>query len=232
MTRTTPRRTRVRLALVALAVIGLFALAATWAFSPLARALDLHAIESHAQQVRAWPLAGPVAIGLFVVGGLVAAPSTLMIGATVVLFGAWPGVPYAFVGMMLNGILIYTLGRHAARDLVDAWLARRAGSKLNDFNRLLARRGFVAIALIRMTPIPYTLQNVMAGAARVTVADFLLGTSIGLIPVFVVMTIIATGLGRWLTAPTPASLAIGAGVALVGLASLRLIMRRRRRIVE
>ena len=202
-----------------------------WSFSPLARSFDVQAIAAHAQQVRSWPLAPLTVIALFVVGGLVAAPGTLMIGATVVVFGAWPGALYAFVGMMANGLVVYAIGRYAARDMVDAWLARRGGSKLDGFNRLLARRGIVAVALIRVTPLPYTLQNVMAGVARIGLADFVLGTPIGLIPVFVLMTSLATGFDRWLANPGWDAFALLLAIAILGAASLWWLKRRLRRVV-
>ena len=221
-----------RLALALLLVAALIALAAFWSFSPLARSFDVHAIAAHAQQVRSWPMAPLAAIALFVAGGLVAAPGTLMIGATVVVFGPWPGALYAFVGMMANGLVVYAIGRYAARDMVDAWLARRTGSKLDGFNRLLARRGIVAVALMRVTPLPYSLQNVMAGVARIRLADFVLGTPIGLIPVFVVMTSLATGFDRWLANPAWGGFAVLLSIALAGAALLWWLKRRMRSVVR
>ena len=206
-------------------------LAVAWRVTPLARLADPHALAVYEQSVRDWPLAPLVAIAAFVVGGLIAAPATLMIGATTLLFGAWPGSAYAFGGMLVNGLVVYAIGRSTARGLVDDWLAKRAGSKLDSFNRRLGQRGFVAVALIRLTPIPYTVQNLMAGASRIGLGDFVVGTALGIVPVIALMAGVAAEFDAWLMHPDRNRLLmlVGAAVAmlLIGWALRRWAVRRR-----
>ena len=209
-----PRTSRIRFGIAALIAVALIALAAAWSLTPLSRVLDPHVLAGYEHQVRDWPMAPLVIVVVHLLSGLIATPATLMIGATVLLFGAWPGSLYAFVGMLANACLIYAIGRFAARGMVDDWLARREGTALRDFNARLSRRGgFVAIALIRLTPIPYSLQNLVAGASRIGFADFILGTSLGILPVIGLMAGVATEFDAWLEHP-----AWGRLLALVGVA--------------
>ena len=214
-----PRRSRKRLWIAILVVCALVALAAAWSLTPLSRVFDPRVLAAYEQQVRDSSFAPLMVIPAFVIGGFVAAPGTLMIGATVLLFGAWPGVAYAFAGMMVNGVVIYAIGRFAARATIEEWLARRTDSRLAAFKRLLARRGFFAVTLMRLTPIPYSLQNVMIGASGIGVADYILGTSIGILPVMAFMAGVVTQFDAWLAHPAWAQLLalIGTGVAVVAI---------------
>ncbi|MEO8937581.1 MAG: VTT domain-containing protein [Burkholderiaceae bacterium] len=196
-----PRDARKRPGSAILIVCALAVLAVVWGVTPMARVFDATTLVAWQQQLRGWSFAPLLVIPAFVIGGLVAAPATLMIGATVLLFGAWSGVAYAFVGMLVSGSVVYAIGRHAARAMVDEWLAQRADSRLAVFDGLLARRGFVAVALMRLTPIPFSLQNVVIGASRITFRDYLLGTAIGILPVMALMAGVVTQFDAWLAHP-------------------------------
>ncbi len=191
------RPTRVRPVLLAAALAVIVVLAVLWSVGPLARLVGPGALERVRGTLREWPLAPLVVIGGYVVLGFVAAPATLMIGATILLFGPLVGAVYAFTGMLANAVATYGVSRVTAREVVDAWLARRVGSKLALLNRLLERRGFVAIVLMRLTPTPYTLQNVLAGAARIHALSFVIGTAVGIVPVIALMAGVATRYGAW-----------------------------------
>jgi uncharacterized membrane protein YdjX (TVP38/TMEM64 family) len=203
----------------------LVALAAVWSLTPLSRLFDPSVLATYEQQVRAWPLAPLAVVAILVLAGLIATPGTLLIGATVLLFGAWPGALYALVGMVANAIVVYAIGRFAARETVDQWVARHADSRLGQINRRLARRGLLAIALIRLTPIPYSLVNLVAGASRIGFADFVLGTAIGLLPAIALLAGVAAEFEKWLANPAWGGLFALIGVGLVVLA-LALSLRR------
>jgi phospholipase D1/2 len=179
----------------------LIALAVAWSVTPLARVFDPHAIAGYEHEVRSWSFAPLIVVLVYVASGLIVTPVTLTIGATALLFGPLLGSLYAFAGMLVEGSVVYAIGRYAARDLIDQWLAKRVGSKLDLFNRQLERRGFIAIALMRLTPTPYTLQNVLAGASRIRLRDFLLGTAIGILPVIALMAGLASEFDAWLVHP-------------------------------
>jgi uncharacterized membrane protein YdjX (TVP38/TMEM64 family) len=213
------RRSRKRLWIAILIACGLVAMAAAWSVTPLARVFDPGVLAACEQQVRDSSLAPLIVIPAFVIGGLAAAPATLMIGATVLLFGAWPGVAYAFAGMMINAMVLYAIGRHTARATVEEWLARRTDSRLAAFNRLLVRRGVFAVTLMRLMPIPFLLQSVMIGVSRIGVVDYVLGTSIGILPVMALMAGVVTQFDAWLAHPAWTRLLalIGTGFVVVAI---------------
>ena len=208
---------RTRLVGVVLIAFFLIALAIAWTVTPLARVLDPQLLLAYERQARASPLAPFIVVAIHVASGLVAAPATLMIGATVVVFGVWPGTLYAFAGMLVNAVTVYAIGRFAARDLVDGWLARRTGSRLDAWNTRLATRGFVAIALLRLAPIPFSLQNIVVGASRVRFVDYIAGTAVGILPAIIVMTGVAAQFAAWLVRPDWGGLATLLGTALVAI---------------
>jgi uncharacterized membrane protein YdjX (TVP38/TMEM64 family) len=218
----TPRRrfgtaARVPRVVALVFVVCLVALAVVWRVTPLARIADPGVVAAYREQVRGLPLAPVVAIGVFVIASFIAAPATLMIGATMLLFGALPGAVYAWLGMMASGSLIFGIARMTARDVIDRWLARRAGSWLDTTSGRLQRRGFMAVGLMRLTPIPFVLQNVMAGASRIHFADFAGGTAVGILPVIALMAGVTTEFDAWLADPDwrrLAWLALAVAVAL------------------
>ncbi|MGI9026247.1 MAG: TVP38/TMEM64 family protein [Burkholderiaceae bacterium] len=189
--------------IVTAGVVALLAgLALAWSISPLKHAFDIHALVAMGHTLRASPLAPLALMGVYVIAGLIAMPLTLLIGATVIAFGAWPGALYAFVGSLINGTLIYAIGRFAGRDLVTEWLARRGGSKIETLNRQLERRGLIAMALIRLVPISYSLVNLIAGASKIRFVDFAAGTALGLVPVIGLIAGLAAEFDQWLEHPS------------------------------
>jgi uncharacterized membrane protein YdjX (TVP38/TMEM64 family) len=212
-------RTRSRFVLAIALLVVLVALAVAWRVTPLARFGDPGTIAAYRDQVRDLPLAPVWVVLVFVVGNFVAAPATLMIGATTLLFGPAFGAAYAWLGMMVSGSLVFALTRLAARRSIDEWLARRAGSWVDVFGRRLQRRGFVAVMLMRFTPVPFTLQNVLAGASRIGYADFAGGSAVGILPVIALMAGVTTEFTAWLADPQWSRLAMLIGAVVVAIAA-------------
>jgi uncharacterized membrane protein YdjX (TVP38/TMEM64 family) len=205
---------------IALVVIGvvLVALTLAWTIGPLAGTLDPASLAERAARLRDWPAAPFAVVAFFVVGNFVAAPSTLMIATTILLFGPWHGAAYAYAGMLVSGSVIYAVGRFAARAPVERWLERRGDPRMARFHERVARHALLAVALLRVTPIPYPLQNVVLGAARIGYRDFAFGTLLGILPITLVLAGIATQLDAWIATPDPlhAASLIAAAVLLVG----------------
>lgn len=128
-------------------------------------------------------------------------PFTIVMGATIVVFGVWPGVAYALIGALVAGSVVFGLARAAGRGVVEDWLAHRRGSTMDDLNARLARRGVVAIALVRLTPIPYSLVNAVAAVSDIRFRDFVLGTAIGLVPVLALIATVSSRVDAWLDHP-------------------------------
>ena len=68
------------------------------------------------------------------------------------------------------------LGQKLDRDTVR----RVAGAKLNGILQVLRRRGLLAMTALRLVPLaPFAVEGVVAGAVRVKLWDFMIGTAIG-----------------------------------------------------
>jgi hypothetical protein len=83
----------------------------------------------------------------YVLGGLVALPITLMIIATVVVFGPCMGFLYASAGSWLSAMVVFSLGRWMGRDLVALQEVAYDPETPGDILRFLSRAaGAQAIA--------------------------------------------------------------------------------------
>lgn len=171
----------------------------------------------------------PLVIAAFVLGGLVMFPVTVLIAATAAAFGAWPGLAYAGAGALASAAAGYLVGRLAGESALRAVM----GPRLHRIRDGVARRGIVAVATIRLVPIaPFTLVNLVAGAARIPVLDFVLGTALGLAPGLLVLSTLGDRLLSILTDPSPARIGILLAVVAAWIAlsvGLQALVSRRRR---
>jgi uncharacterized membrane protein YdjX (TVP38/TMEM64 family) len=158
---------------------SLIALAAAWRWTPAGEWLDVDRAMTAAKwlaQQPASPLLAPVA---FAIGGAIAIPVTLMIIATVAIFGPWPGILYSLIGAEIGALLLFVAGRRLGREAVR----RFAGSLINRLSHKLSQRGIMAVVTVRIVPVaPFAVVNIIAGASEIRLRDFAIGSFIGLIP--------------------------------------------------
>jgi len=172
-----PASRRVWLWIGVLVLFGL--MAAAWRWTPLARNLDVALLLEAGAGFAALPGAPLLVVGVFVIGGLVAFPVTLLIVFTVLSFGTLTGFAAALAGALASALVGYGLGVLLGRRTVR----RLAGGRLNRISRRLARRGLLAVVLSRVVPIaPYSIVNLVGGASHLSLRDFILGTLIGMTP--------------------------------------------------
>jgi uncharacterized membrane protein YdjX (TVP38/TMEM64 family) len=171
-----------------LTVFGLAAalagLALAWQYTPLRDFADVgfvSSVISHPARSQSAPL---LAIAAFVVGGLVAFPVLVLIAATAAALGPWVGFFSAGIGVLLSALTLFSIGRVLGRARLQRVLGRRAGR----IQSRIVGKGVVAVAMIRMVPIaPFSIVNVVAGASKLSLRDFLLGTVLGMAPGIAVM---------------------------------------------
>jgi phosphatidylserine/phosphatidylglycerophosphate/cardiolipin synthase-like enzyme/uncharacterized membrane protein YdjX (TVP38/TMEM64 family) len=155
------------------------ALAALWRWTPLYERFPLEAFARFSD----WPPAPLLLLGAYLAGGLLAAPLTPFIIATALLFPTQAGFLYALGGALASALAAYAAGRALGRDTVR----RIAGARLNFITRRLARAGVLAIAVLRLLPIgSFSVINAVAGASRIRLSDFVLGSALGLTPLIVI----------------------------------------------
>jgi phospholipase D1/2 len=197
---------------LALIVVGILALAATWKFTPLAGFLDGNRIVGWARRFgdQWWvPLATILA---YTPAALTMFPRPLITLFAVIAFGPLMGFAYAMLGIELSAWVTFVAGRRLDRGTVQ----RVAGRKLSDILQVLRRRGLLAITALRLVPLaPFAVEGVVAGAARVKLWHFMVGTALGILPGTLTSTVFGDQLQTWLDDPRRINYWLIAAVLLV-----------------
>ena len=185
----------IKVGIVATIIACLFV---AWRWSPLADWARPEVVSSWFTSVRNSPFAPAIVIAVFMLGGLVMVPVTVLIAATAILFSPVLSMMYSLSGSLASALLLYILGSQLGRDSVR----RLAGERLNNVSRKLARRGILTVAMVRLVPVaPYSVVNLVMGASHIKLRDFLLGTLFGLIPGIVAMSFFGMSLIRVILEP-------------------------------
>ncbi|WP_321940831.1 VTT domain-containing protein [Burkholderia cepacia] len=207
-------------------VLFVAALTLAWRFTPLGARLNVGSLSHAAAGVAELPAAPVLLLAGYVVAATFAVPITLLIAATGLVFGAWPGFAYAGIGTMASAVATYGLGRWLGRDAVR----RLAGARANRLSEHIGRRGVLAMAVLRLLPIaPFAVVNLVAGASHIGLRDFVIGTAIGMLPGIALTVTFAHQLTAALGHPRPGAFAwlAAIGLALVGLSILLVRVLRR-----
>src|SRR5690606_36181988 len=145
-------------------------------------------------------------------------------------FGPWLGAAYGLAGAVVSALVPFAMGRWLGRDYVRA----KAEMLVDRIERVLERRGVIAVFLVRKIPAPYTLVNVVCGALGVSVHDFVFGTGLGMGTGVIIITVLGGHLVDTLRDPDVGRIAIGIGMLiaplLVALVVQRLANRRREQV--
>ena len=104
-------------------------------------------------------------------------PVLVLIAATAAL-GPWMGFFSAGAGVLLSALTLFSIGRVLGQARLQRLLGRQAARVQS---RIISKG--VVVAMIRMVPIaPFSIVNVVAGASKLSLRDFLLGTVLGMAP--------------------------------------------------
>lgn len=188
------------------------ALALAWRYTPLADIFTAETVTTWARDFsgRWW---APLAIMLaYTPAAVVMFPRPLITLAAVVAFGPWLGFAYALTGIVLSAVFAYYAGRAMDRDTVR----RIAGERLNRLSNILRQRGLLAMTAVRLVPLaPFVVESLVAGAIRIRLFDFTVGTALGLLPGVLVATVFGGQIEAALTDPTKINYALVIGVVLL-----------------
>lgn len=200
-------------ALVAIAAAALAALA-WYGVSKLGLSMDGIATRVGAtiESLAGNPWRVPLVLTVFVLASVVSVPILALIGATVVTLGPALGFVCSAVGTMLAASATFGIGRLIGRNPLKRWL----GTKLDALEQRVAKRGVIAIALIRKVPVaPFTFVNMVIGALGIRFRDFILGTALGMLPGIAAFAFVSDRAVNAWREPTPQNvLAIGGAVLL------------------
>ena len=161
------------------AALVVAALAAAWRYTPLADFLTSQRITDWSRAARKTPWAPVVLILAFTPAAFVLFPRPLLMLVAVIAFGAWRGAIYSAAGILGAALATYCVGRLIRRET----LVRLAGTELDDAGKLLRRHGVLSIFAANMVPVPpFVVQGMIAGAVRIRLRDYTLGSLLGMLP--------------------------------------------------
>lgn len=178
-------------------------------------------------EMRSWATtAGPMGIVLFVLGTalitVAPVPRTVFTLAAGLLFGPVGGVGAALVATTISAMVAFGLVRTLGRDVVAPLLD---GGTLRSIDGRLRRRGWLAVASLRLIPVvPFSVLNYCSALSSIRWRHYLAGT-VGVVP----GTIAVVLLGDALTGTTSPTL-IAVSVLCAGIGVMGLLVDARTRL--
>ena len=171
--------------LIAIALV-FAALAAAWRWTPLAEIVTVENILRWTRAVRDTWWAPIAMVGVYTPGSLILFPRPVLTLVSVMSFGVLFGLVWATLGVLLAAAATYGLGRLLKPETVR----RLAGDNFDKVGKMLREHGVLAVFGANMLPTPpFVVQNMIAGAARIPLWKFMLGTFLALLPGMVAWTV-------------------------------------------
>ena len=197
---------------IAIFLILLLAMAAAWRWTQLAQWISLQRLATWADLLNDNHILAIGVIAAYAVGGLIMVPITVMVGATAIVLAPIQAVALALMGCVFSAWISYLVGSHLGKNTIR----KLAGRRLKRLNKYLASQGLLTVILIRNLPIaPYTIVNIVAGASRINLRDFLAGTAIGMLPGILAITVFADQLLEAFKDPSWGKVLITAGILVI-----------------
>jgi uncharacterized membrane protein YdjX (TVP38/TMEM64 family) len=167
-------------------------------------------------------------VSAFLAASVVGFPVTLLIAGSAAAFGPWSGMAFSSAGIFASAVIGYAIGRWVSQRKLKSLI----GARLNRIRERIVREGVLAVAAIRLVPIaPFAVVNLAAGASEVRLADYVIGTAIGVAPGLIVVSFFGHQAANVLTNPTFANIGLLAlaGTVWIGLAVFAQIFISKRR---
>jgi uncharacterized membrane protein YdjX (TVP38/TMEM64 family) len=151
------------------------------------------------QALRDWIESFPLAfapliyIAVYIIGTVLLVPGTILSFVGALLFGAYLGTVYTWIGATIGATLAFLLAKSLGRDFVDQLL----GGRFADFERRLEKHGFTSLLILRLLPwFPFNGINFGSGLTRIRLRDYVLATAIGILPGTFVYQLLFAKLGE------------------------------------
>lgn len=209
------RRTRLKI-YAALGVTVVLALAAAWHWTPLKEYADPRLLARALRWMAHSEWTPAIVVAAYVLSNVVMFPITVLCFATILVWGTHPGLLYATAGSLVAALAAYAGGRYyGARPL-----QRLENGSLARLTQGLRQGGITQMTILRLLPLaPFSIVNVMAGAARVRVIPFSIGTILGMLPGNLLFTAFGRQLRQMIANPTPAEIGVMVAVTIVASAA-------------
>ncbi|MGS2742897.1 TVP38/TMEM64 family protein [Halomonas sp. LS-001] len=181
--------------LVALVVMAMF-----WQWLSMQDVLTVNTLKQWLSESPEWrnsPWIIPAIMAGYVLGLLVMFPLTILVAVTGLVFGPLWGFLFATAGTLASSVVSYWVGRRLGREA----LMNYGGRHLKGMSRYLAHRGIRTMTVINLLPLaPFTLTNMMAGAFHLRFRDYMLGSTLGIVPGLAAVTLLGSQLGALIAA--------------------------------
>jgi len=171
------RRTGRRGAVIKAAVLAAFIVAAIVLvrFSPLKGYLTADGLGRFLENAGLWaPL---VYIVIYAVGVCLFVPGSVLTGIGAVIFGAYWGFVYVWIGAMIGASVAFLIGRTLGREFA----ASLVGDRLRRYDDVIERQGFATVLYLRLIYFPFTPMNFGMGLTKVHFRDYFFGTGLGIL---------------------------------------------------
>ncbi len=110
-------------------------------------------------------------------------PSTPFMAVAGILFGFKYGLLYTIIGGFFSSIFMFTVARQLGKTQVDKILKYKYMKYLDKYNKRLESGGTWDLIILRALPImPFNVLNILMGVSRIKKSEYVIGTTIGLIP--------------------------------------------------
>ena len=194
-------------------ILGLVGMVA--ALAGAATVLPVDRLPGYVDQLGVAGMLAAVPLGALLLSGLV--PRSAISLACGALFGPFAGSACALGAALLAAAGTFTVGRWLGREAVAGWCRR--WNRLGRLDAVTARRGLLAVILVRLMPIaPFGVIGYAYGASAVRIRHYLVGTLLAGLPAtfsYTALGAASTSAGRLhpLTLlPTVSGLLVTAGV--------------------
>ena len=200
----------------------LAAFLAAWNFTPLSQYVDADFIAEQMAGSRNSSTAALVMIGLFVAGGFLFFPVTVLITASSMILGPALGFGTAVIGVMLSAAATFSAS-NKLKGLLDAIIPKTARRKVN---AVLETKGIMTVAIIRNIPVaPFTVINLLAGHTEIGLTRFLVGTLLGMAPGIAMLSVMGDRIRAIWVNPTPGNVG-WLLAAMVAWAAVAILLQR------
>lgn len=211
---------------LAIVVALITAVTALWQAYNLEAYTDPLKVLALGEVLRSQPLAIPLILLLYVGSGIAFLPLTVMVVATVIVYGPVAGFLIANSGTLLTASVGFLLG-HV---LGAVPIKRLGGALIQRINARAAAHGVALIASLRILPIAhFHAVSLVAGASRIGFRQYLTGTILGTVPGIAVIAALGNQAKRLVVDPNIADILILTAIGIVSLLGFYLLKRYLRR---
>jgi uncharacterized membrane protein YdjX (TVP38/TMEM64 family) len=118
-----------------------------------------------------------VFIAIYAIGVCLFVPGSILTGIGAIIFGAYWGFVYVWIGAMIGASAAFLIGRTLGREFAASLI----GDRLRKYDDAIARNGFATVLYLRLIYFPFTPMNFGMGLTKVTFRDYVIGTGLGIL---------------------------------------------------